>query len=180
MPKTQPKPRSKDQQKSKPKEKTAKAQLKTSSIFRSKNYWIFLSILILVLTVAFGYLAQIPVGKELLTLATIFTLIGFAFYLTYKPSETDKRRILLMLIGASIIGFVIWAILVLFLNAGGLLQQISSLIGIDFFAVASLIICLVTGAFIGDLIHKNMEKILALAHSFRNRVSSSAPKRVKR
>ena len=179
MPKTQPRPHSKDQRKTRPKEKQSKAQQTQVSIFKNKYYWMFLSILILVLTVAFGYLAQISVGKELLMLATIFTLIGFAFYLGYKPSPTDKKKVLLILIGASIIGFSIWAVMVLAVNATGLLLPITSSTGTDFFAVTSLIICLVLGAFIGDLIGKNMENILFLAHKFRNRVSDSAPRKVK-
>lgn len=179
MPKTQPKPRSEDKRKKRPNEKKAKALPPSPSIFKSKNYWIFLSILILVLGVAFGYLAQISVGKELLMLATIFALIGFAFYLGYKPSQTDKKRILLILIGVSIIGFSIWAVIVLVVNAAGLLLPITSSTGTDFFAITSLIICLVLGAFIGDLIGKNMETILFFARKFRSRVSDSAPRKVK-
>jgi hypothetical protein len=179
MPKTQPKPRSEDKRKARPNEKKAKAPPTTPSIFKSKNYWIFLSILILVLGIALGYLAQISLGKELLMLTTIFALIGFAFHLGYRPAPTDKKRVLLIIIGASIIGFIIWAVMILFVNASGLLLPITSSTGTDFFAVASLIICLVLGAFIGDLIGKNMETILFFAHKFRSRVSDSAPKKVK-
>ena len=179
MPKTQPKPHSKDKGKTRPNEKKAKAQPPSPSIFRSKSYWIFLSILILVFVGAFGYLAQISVGKELLMLATIFALIGFAFHLGYKPAATDKKRVLLILIGASIIGFSIWAVMVLAVNTAGLLLSITSSTGTDFFAVTSLIICLVLGAFIGDLIGKNMENILFFARKFRSRVSDSAPRKAK-
>jgi ABC-type antimicrobial peptide transport system permease subunit len=79
----------------------------------------------------------------------------------------------------SIIGFSIWAVTVLLLNANGLLNQIVDTVGNTFFSVTSLIICLVIGAFIGDLLARNMAAILAVATSFRNRISKSAPRMVK-
>jgi cation transport ATPase len=179
MPKKQPKPNSKNQRKTKPKEKQSKAQPASASIIKSKNYWIFLSILILVFTIVFGFLAQISVGKELLILGSVFAIIGFAFYLAFKPAATDKRRIAFILIGVSIIGFSIWAITVLYLNLTGSLIKIENSVGDTFFSVTSLIICLAIGAFVGDLIHKNMDIILSLARSFRSRVTDSAPKKIK-
>ena len=60
--------------------------------------------------------------------------------------------------------------MVLSLNAIGVLAQISNSIGDSFFVITSLTICLVLGAFIGDLIGKNRETILFFAHKFRNRL----------
>jgi len=97
-------------------------------------------------------------------------VIGFAFYIGFKPSESYNKRSTFIFVGVSIVGFSIWAVMVLSFNATGFLMQISSLIGIDFFAITSLIICLVLGAFIGDLIGKNRVTVLVLAHRFRNRL----------
>jgi len=179
-PKTYPKPRSKDQPKSKPKKGASKAQPTEVSIFKSKYYWIFLSIVLIVFTVAVGFTIHMSLAKELLILGSIFAVIGFGFYLAFKPAPTDKKRIILILIGVSIIGFSIWALTVLFLSLTGALGEIETTVGITFFSVTTLLICLVIGAFIGDLIHKNMDIIISLAHSFRDRVTSSAPKMAKK
>jgi hypothetical protein len=184
MPKTQktyPKPSSKDQKgKNKPKGKPSKTQPKTPSLLRNKYYWVFVALVLIVFTLVFGYLIQLSLGKEVLILGAILMVITFAFYMAFKPYPTDRKRVILILIGISIIGFSIWAVTVFLLNTNGALVQIVKAVGDSFFSITSLIICLVIGAFIGDLIHKNMEKILYLAHSFRSRVSSSAPKRVKK
>jgi hypothetical protein len=169
-PKTYPKPHSKDQRKTRPKEKQSKAQPKPVSLLKSKYYWIFLSLIILVFAIVYGYLTQMSLGKELLMLGSIFMVIGFAFYIGFKPSESYNKRSTFIFVGVSIVGFSIWAVMVLSFNATGFLMQISSLIGIDFFAITSLIICLVLGAFIGDLIGKNRVTILFLAHRFRTRL----------
>ena len=80
-----------------------------------------------------------------------------------------SERATFFFVGASIIGFGIWVLIVLSLNALGVLVQISSSIGDSFFVITSLIICLVLGAFIGDFIGKNRETVLFFAHKFRNR-----------
>jgi polyferredoxin len=180
-PETYPKPRSKNQKgKNKLKEKQAKAQPKTPSLLRNKYYWVFVALVLIVFTTVYGYSIQLSLGKEGLILGAILMVIAFAFYMAFKPYPIDRKRVILILIGISIIGFSIWAVTVLLLDANGLLKQIIPSIGDTFFAITSLIICLVIGAFIGDLIHRNMEKILALARSFRSRVSSSAPRREKK
>jgi cation transport ATPase len=167
-PKTHPKPHSKDQRKTRPKKTQSKAQSKPVSLMKSKSYWITLTLTILVFTFAYGYVMQISVGKELLILGSIFLMIGFAFYIGFKPSASYNKRATFIFIGASIVGFSIWAVIVLSFNATGFESQISSSIGDDFFAITSLIICLVLGAFIGDLIGKNREAVVLFAHKFRN------------
>ena len=164
MPKTYPKTPPK---KTKLKKNQPKAQPKPS-LLKSKYYWITLTVTILVFTVVLGYSIQISVGKELLMLGSIFSLIGFAFYIGFKPSENYDKRATFFFVGASIVGFSIWALMVLSFNASGIIAQISSSVGIDFFAITSLIICLILGAFIGDLIGKNRDKIALLAHKLRN------------
>ena len=124
---------------------------------------------ILVFTLALGFLMQISVGKELLMLGSIFSVIGFAFYIGFKPSTNYNKRATFIFAGASIVGFSIWAVMVLSLNVSGVLIQIAYSIGDSFFAVTSLIICLIAGAFIGDLIGKNRETIGLFVHKFRNK-----------
>ena len=168
--KTYPKPHSKGQRKPTPKKTNPKAQPKTVNILKSKYYWATLTLIILVFTIAIGYLMQISLGKELLMLGTIFSVMGLAFYIGFKSSEGYNKRATFFFVGASIIGFGIWAVMVLSFNATGLTAQISSSIGVDFFAITSLIICLVFGALIGDLIGKNRETVALYADKFRNRL----------
>ena len=168
--KTYPKSNSKSQRKNKLKETHDRAQQKPVSIFKSKYYWISLTATILVFTFALGYIMQMSKEKELLMLGSVLSVIGLAFYIGYKPSENYDKRATFFFVGASFIGFGIWALMVLSLNAFGVLIQISSSIGESLFVSTSLIIHLVLGAFIGDLIGKNRETVLIFAHKFRNRL----------
>ena len=63
------------------------------------------------------------------------------------------------MIGASIIGFCIWAAIALLLIATSLMPQVVNVIGSSFFAITSLIICLTIGAFIGELLGKNKKRL---------------------
>jgi hypothetical protein len=122
----------------------------------------------LVFTIVFGYTMKISAEGEALILGTIFSIIAFAFYIGFKPSIKYDKRATFMFVGASIVGFCIWAAMVLALSATGIIQQIVNLIGTSFFAITSLMICLISGAFIGDLIGKNRKAIELLANKFRN------------
>jgi hypothetical protein len=167
--KTYPKPYAKKQPKNLPKKTKPKPQPKKVNILKSKYYWATLSVIILVFAIAVGYLTEISLAKELLMLGTIFSVIGFAFYIGFKSSESYSKRATFFFVGASIIGFSIWAVMVLSFNATGLTSQISNSIGIDFFAITSLIICLVFGSLIGDLIGKNRETIEISVDKLRNK-----------
>jgi hypothetical protein len=169
-PKIHPKPHSKGQRRNRPKKTPPKAQSKPVSLMKSKYYWITLTVTVLVFTFAYGYSTQISAEKELLILGSILSVIGFAFYVGFKPSENYEKRATFIFIGASIVGFSIWAVMLLSFKATGINSQISSLIGEGFFAITSLIICLVSGALIGDFIGKNRETVLFFAHKFRNRL----------
>ena len=165
MPKTYPKTQPK---KTKPKKNQPKAQPKPVSLLTRKSYWITLTLIMLVFTFAYGYVMQISVEKEALILGSIFSVIGFAFYLGFKPFPSYNKRATFIFVGASIVGFSIWVVMVLSFNATGIISQIASSIGDDFFAITSLIICLILGAFIGDLIGKNRKAIELFANKFRN------------
>jgi hypothetical protein len=171
--KTYPRSNSKSQRKNKLKETHSRAQQEPVSIFKSKYYWISLAATILVFTFVLGYILQMSEEKELLMLGSVLSVIGLAFYIGYKPSVNYDKRATFFFVGATVIGFGIWALIVLSLNAFGVLAQISSLTGDSFFVITSQIICLVLGAFIGDFIGKNREAVLFFAHKFRNRLSYS-------
>ncbi len=161
MPKTYPK-------KTKPKKKF-RDQPKPVSLLRHKSYWIMLTIIMVVFSLAYGFLMEISVGKEALILASILTVIGFAFNIGFKPSSYDKKATFIF-VGASIIGFCIWAAMVFLFIATGINTQIANSIGEDVFAVTTLIICLTVGAFIGDLIGKNKETLQISTHKIKNKI----------
>ena len=163
MPKTYPKSTPK---KNRPKKTSPQAQ-KSASPLTNKYYWIMLTLAILVFTFAYGYLIKISLEEESLMLGCIISVIGFALYLGFKPSTRYDKRATFIFVGASIIGFSIWALMVLSLNATGILSQIASSVGSDFFAITSLIICLILGALIGDLIGKNRNTIELFANKVR-------------
>jgi len=165
MSKTYPKTQYK---KTRPKKNQPKTRPKQVSLMTRKSYWIMLTLITLVFTFAYGYLMKISVEKEALILGSILLVIGFAFYIGFKPSESYSKRATFIFVGASIVGFSIWAVMVLSFNATGIHSQIASSIGDDFFAITSLIICLILGAFIGDLIGKNRKAIELFANIFRN------------
>ena len=164
MPKTYPKTQ---QKKAKPKKTKFKDQPKPASLLHRKTYWIALTLVMVVFTFAYGFLTNISLEREALILGTILAVIGLAFSLWFKPSSYNKKATSIF-VGASIIGFSIWAAIILSFNATGVTSKIASSIGIDFFATTSLIICLALGAFFGDLISKNREKIVLFADKFRN------------
>jgi len=156
MPKTSPKtPPKKIKLKTK-----NKAQPKPVSITSSKAYWITLTLAMVVFGSVYGYIMKVAVAAIGLLLASVLFIIGLAFYLKFKPSTLkNSSRATFIFGGASIIGFLIWAAVVLLLDATGIWVEIAASIGDNFFAITSLIICLISGAILGDLIGNNKEKI---------------------
>ena len=166
MPKTYPKAQSKKNKQ----KKHLKDQPKQINLLKSKYYWVTMTTAILVFAVVVGFLVQISLGKELLILGSILSILGLAFYVGFKSSEGYDKRATFFFVGASIVGFGIWAVMVLSFMATGVKSLISSSVGVDLFAITSLIICLILGALIGDLIGKNRETISLYAEKIRNRL----------
>ncbi len=166
MPKTYPKA----QPKKNKKKKHLKDQPKQINLLKSKYYWVTVTAAILVFAVVVGFSVQISLGKELLILGSILSILGLAFYVGFKSSEGYDKRATFFFVGASIVGFGIWAVMVLSFMATGVISLISSSVGVDLFAITSLIICLILGALIGDLIGKNRETISLYAEKIRNRL----------
>jgi lysylphosphatidylglycerol synthetase-like protein (DUF2156 family) len=157
MPKTYPKTQPKKTRRKKPLPKT---KSKPVNITTRKSYWITLTLVITVFASVFGYFMSMSLENIVMMLVTVLLLIGFAVYIRFKPSTTTvDKRALFMFVGASVIGFGIWAVILLSLSATELHTQIASAIGNGFFTITSLMICLILGAFIGDWIGERRERI---------------------
>jgi FtsH-binding integral membrane protein len=165
--------KSKNYPKVKPKKtRHKKIPPKPVSITTRKSYWISLTLSITVFASVFGYFMNLPLENIAVMLVTVLLLIGFAFDLRFKPSTAAvSKRATFIFVGASVIGFCIWAAIVLSLNATGFHTQVAGAIGDAFFAITSLIICLISGAFIGDWIGENRERIrIFLKNKLANRI----------
>ena len=152
MPKSHPKIQPKDR----------KNQRKTNvisepvNITKSKFYWITLTIIAVIAVLGYGVLTSVAVAQLGLILVTVLTVIGVAGYVRLKPSIlTAKTRATYLFVGAAVIGFSIWATLVITLAISGLGAQSPSFWGSQLFIVASQIIFLAIGAFIGEYLSTN-------------------------
>ncbi|MCW3994998.1 MAG: hypothetical protein NWE98_02465 [Candidatus Bathyarchaeota archaeon] len=161
--KTQPKPNTKRQPKAQPKKTPPKTKAKPVSLLKSKYYWFTLTLFILIFTATYGFLNNTPLLKELLILASILSVVALAFYVGFITKTGYSKRATFLFVGASVIGFSIWAATTLILSSMNLQTKIEDAAGLEFFAVTSLIICLAAGAFIGDLIGKNKDTITQFA-----------------
>ena len=145
--------------KSRPKQKAKskrKAEPETPSFVTKKSYWITLSAVLAVVSAVFGVVMGISLAQTAFLVLTVVVLIGFVGFIRVSPSTLPlSKRVALIFVGASIIGFSIWAVIVLNLNSTGIMAQIVDSLGEQFFAVTSLAICLSGGAFIGELIGRN-------------------------
>jgi hypothetical protein len=141
------------QQKAKPK---GKAEPETPSFAAKKSYWITLLAVMAVVSAVFGIVMGISLAQTAFLVLTVVVLIGFLGFIRVSKSMLPlSKRVALIFAGASVIGFGIWAAIVLNLNATGLMAPIVNSLGEQFFAVTSLAICLTSGAFIGELIGRN-------------------------
>ena len=145
--KTQPKKQLKKKQKDEP---------KPVSILSSKYYWIGLTAAMVVFGLALGVTMNINPAAIGMMLGAVVAVIAFAVYLKFQPSSLKTRyKATFIFAGASIFGFLIWAAITSIIRISDLGEQVVAPIGEGFFAITSLIICLVLGAFIGDLIGKS-------------------------
>ena len=158
-PKTHPKPKPKPNSKVKRKNQVEPERV---SITTKKWYWVSVTSMLVVFGAGYGYYMGLSTPAIALMLAAVLSVTGFAFYIRVIPSPLSMRyRAASLIFGFSILGFCIWALTMLSLNAIGLQTQITILIGDDFFALTSLIICLMVGAFLGDTIGKNIATLKA-------------------
>jgi len=150
-----PKPsKTKPKQKVKPKLKHKEPEV--PGITTKKTYWITLTALLAVVSAVFGVVMGIGLLQTAVLVAAVVVLIGFIGFIRVSPSTLSiSKRATFLFVGASVIGFGIWAAMVLISNSTGFTAQIESSLGDQFFAVTSLTICLTGGAFIGEVIGRN-------------------------
>jgi DNA-binding HxlR family transcriptional regulator len=72
-----------------------------------------------------------------------------------RTSGLDLGKAIYIIVGATVLGFVFWAIIMFASNASGFRWGMSDLTS-DYFAAITLIICWIIGGFIGYLIGKKM------------------------
>jgi hypothetical protein len=133
-----------------------KAEPELPNITSKPSYWIMLTLVTVVAASVFGLVTGITLLRIAVLAVTIVVLIGFVGYIRVVPSNLSlSKRATFLFVGASVIGFSIWAAIILASNATGFMLQIVNSVGEQFFVVTSLASCLAVGAFIGDLIGKN-------------------------
>lgn len=166
IPKAQPKKQPKTKQQIK-----QKTQPKPISLTSRKSYWIILTVFMVVFGSVYGYMMNVSAAAIGIILASVVVVISFAGYIKFKPSTMKATiRATFIFAGASIIGFLIWVATILLTSAVGVEPQIAKSIGNGFFAITSLIICLISGGFIGELIGKNKEKLQLSIHKTKNKL----------
>jgi hypothetical protein len=121
-----------------------------------KSYWVILTVIMAFACSVAGYMLKLSLGNIAVLTVTIVLMICLTGYVRVEPSNLPvARRATFLFVGASVIGFGIWAIVVLVLGATGLMLQIGSMTGDQFFVLPSFITSLIVGAFIGELLGKN-------------------------
>jgi hypothetical protein len=151
MPK-QPKTKAKSKAKLKKQQKT---QPEVPSITTKKSYWVMLTVLMAVVVSVAGVMVNLEALQVVVLAVTVVLLIGLLGYVRVTPSSLPKfKRAVFLTFGASIIGFSIWAIFMLILNYTGVIAQLENTSGTTFYVIPSLIICIIGGAFIGELLGK--------------------------
>jgi hypothetical protein len=146
--------KAKTQSKTKVSTKTKRnAQPETSGITTKKWYWVMLAgVMVPVFSIA-GYMMNLVLSDIIILMCTIALLIGLMGYVRTSSSNLSvSKRLTFLFVGASVIGFGIWAAIVLIAINTGLIE---SIFVNQFFIIPSIIICLIAGAFIGELMGKN-------------------------
>jgi cation transport ATPase len=142
-----PKPQ-KQKQKTKSKEKAPE----TPGITTKKSYWIVLAVLFAVVSTAFGITAAYTIYETIFLVATIVLLISLIGFIRTTPSNLSSgRRAIFIFVGASIFGFIIWGALIL----TGVMTPFAKENDQVFVAITSFALCLIIGAFIGEMIGRS-------------------------
>jgi FtsH-binding integral membrane protein len=150
MPKLQ-----KTRSKSKTKAQTKKVEPEPASITTKKSYWISLLLFTAIAVSLAAYAINLAWLNIAVLTVTVVVLIGFIGYIRVTPSTMPvSRRATFLFVGASVIGFCIWTAIILVFNTTGFTVQVAEVLGGHFFIVTSFVICLTSGALIGDLISK--------------------------
>ncbi|MCL2172990.1 MAG: hypothetical protein LBH62_04610 [Nitrososphaerota archaeon] len=150
MPKSKPKAQSKVKSQIKTKQKTP---LSTPGITTKKWYWVMLTVVMVAVFSVVGYISNLDLIEIAVLMFVIAILIGLIGYVRITPSNLPAtKRATFLFVGASVIGFGIWAaIMLVAINT----ELIASIFSNPFFVIPSFIIFLIVGAFIGELLGKN-------------------------
>ncbi len=128
-------------------------QPETLGITTKKSYWVMLSIVLVTVFSVVGYMMRLEIVEIAVLMIPIILIIGLIGYVRITPSNLSKsKRGTFLFVGASVIGFSIWAIPAFILMTTGILD---SMIENLFYVIPSLFICLIIGAFIGEFMGKN-------------------------
>jgi len=130
-----------------------KMQPETPGITTKKWYWIMLTTVIVVVFSVASYLMGLSLSNIVVLMFTLVFLCSLMGYVGTTPSVLSKsKRATFLFVGASVIGFSIWAVIMLVSMAAGLIENMFS---DSFLIIPSLILCLIAGSFIGELLGKN-------------------------
>ena len=143
----------------KKKKSLPKTENKPRNISMYKSYWLFLGLLAAVFTLVFGFVLNIPLGITLMMLATVLIAIGFVSYIRFNPSIPGGNRPVFLFMSGCVVGFIMWAAILLLSAVSGFLGQIINSVGSGFFSI-SLVICWIAGAFVGELIGRKRNYVL--------------------
>jgi hypothetical protein len=152
--------------KTKPKQKTPpkrKVEPEAPSITTKKSYWVILAVVLAVASAILALLMGLDAVRTAILVLTVLVPIGVYGYIRVTPSNLSlSKRLTFLFIGASVIGFGIWAAIVLFGGVYGVTAQLVNALGSQFFITTSLVICLFAGALVGELIGRNKSVQLRL------------------
>jgi len=130
-----------------------KVQPETPGITTQKWYWIMLTIVMVAVFSVASYLMGLNLSNIVVLMFTIVFLCSLMGYVGVTPSVLSKsKRATFLFAGASVIGFSIWAVIMLISMAVGLIDNLFS---DSFLIIPSLILCLIAGSFIGEFLGKN-------------------------
>lgn len=133
-----------------------KVEPEAPGITTKKSYWVMLTVLMVVVVSAAGFMVNLEALQIVVLAVTVMMLIGLIGYVSVTPSSLPKfKRAVFLTLGASIIGFSIWAIIMLVLIYTGVIAQLDNTTGATFYVIPSLVICIIGGAFIGELLGRN-------------------------
>jgi hypothetical protein len=145
--KTRPKPKSKKQ---------LKNEAEVPGITTRKSYWVVLAAVLAVVSAVFGLTMGLDALQVTVLVAAVVVPIGTIGYIKVSPSELALgKRATLLFMGVSVIGFGIWAAIVLVGGVFGVTAQMTNALGSQFFIVTSLAVCLAVGALAGELIGRS-------------------------
>lgn len=126
--------------------------------------WIVFTIASIIIALITGIFSNIPLENTLTVITIILIANGFGIYIRLKPSKSGNRAFFIF-VGASILGFLLWAMVIMLMNSTGISVSItrhSGQIGSYFAWIASIIICWIIGGFIGDVIGRRRNYVIPM------------------